>query len=186
MYKHSGYADNFYNEYGLGEEGAITYDQTKATLYVYDGTPPDNILFNSNETIRAYIDFIRALNEDLKNKAIESPEENRTGIYPMCFHTCNLFFLNFDYLTVFNIFFVNKHGKVIQIDRLLHNTDRRFKKHFFIPHNIAKMATAGYFDTLEDPEPEGEVPPESTEPPSEFQESLDREYGGAGVIEVGP
>lgn len=35
-----------------------------------------------------------------------------------------------------------------------------FTKHFSFPHNISKMARAGYFDTLEAPEPEEELPPD--------------------------
>lgn len=62
--------------------------------------------------------------------------------------------------STFTIFFVNRHGQPVQIDRLLRNNDKRFKKHFFFPHNISKMARAGYFDTLEPPEPEEELPPD--------------------------
>ena len=114
---------------------------------------PKGIESDSNRVIESYIEFAKIYCADRKTRYV--PCDNIDD-----FHTYNLYFLNFDYLDIFNIFFVNRHGRPVQVDRLLRNNDKRFKKHFSIPHNIGKMAKAGFFDTLEDPEPEEELPPD--------------------------
>lgn len=145
--------ENYKDERELEKAKAITSDCAKVTLYVYGGVMPKGIESDSNRVIESYIEFAKIYCADRKTRYV--PCDNIVD-----FHTYNLYFLNFDYLDIFNIFFVNRHGQPVQIDRLLRNNDKRFKKHFFFPHNISKMARAGYFDTLESPEPEEELPPD--------------------------
>ena len=144
--------ENYKDERELEKAKAITSDCAKVTLYVYGGVMPKGIESDSNRVIESYIEFAKIYCADRKTRYV--PCDNIDD-----FHTYNLYFLNFDYLDIFNIFFVNRDGQPVQIDRLLRNNDKRFKKHFSIPHNISKMARAGYFDTLESPEPEEELPP---------------------------
>lgn len=145
--------ENYKDERELEKAKAITSDCAKVTLYVYGGTMPKGIESDSNRVIESYIEFAKIYCTDRKTRYV--PCDNIDD-----FHTYNLYFLNFDYLDIFNIFFVNRDGQPVQIDRLLRNNDKRFKKHFSFPHNISKMARAGYFDTLEPPEPEEELPPD--------------------------
>ena len=145
--------ENYKDERELEKAKAITSDCAKVTLYVYGGVMPKGIESDSNRVIESYIEFAKIYCADRKTRYV--PCDNIDD-----FHTDNLYFLNVDYLDILNIFFVNRDGQPVQIDRLLRNNDKRFKKHFSFPHNISKMARAGYFDTLEPPEPEEELPPD--------------------------